>query len=100
MTRAPSYQTTLGFTPAPLPASKLQAEATQVLARSSVLPSGASIQVSVENTGSNQVVVLRGEVSNATERRLAESLVRVTRGVHDVRNDLVVRPPSPVRAGQ
>ncbi len=67
-----------------------------VLVRSSSLPSARDIQVAMDGS----VVVLRGPVSNDDERRLAENLVRLTPGVHDVRNELQVRetapPPTPV----
>jgi osmotically-inducible protein OsmY len=98
--RAPAFQTTLAF---PLPQvvpTKLQAETAQVLARATVLPSRDNIQVTVEKNGSGSLVVLRGEVADSRERRLAESLIRLTPGVHDVRNDLVVRPPAPAAAEQ
>ena len=39
-------------------------------------------------------MVLQGVVASDKERRLAEGLVRVTPGVRDVRNELVVTRPT------
>jgi hypothetical protein len=83
--RAPAYVTGLGFTPAARPPSgQLRADLQQVLARSTRLASADSIQVSMDGP----VVVLQGSVANDHDRRLAEALLRLTPGVHDVRNEL------------
>jgi hypothetical protein len=87
-----SFVTTLDAPapPDPATAAKLVAEAQQVVARSSALPSKNAIRV----TSQDGMIVLRGEVADQRERRLAEGLVRLTPGVHDVRNELVVRQPA------
>jgi hypothetical protein len=91
--RAPSFVTTLGFTPPPVNTAKLLQDLSSAVARSSVLSAKDAIKISIASAGPNQqVVVLQGVVPDARQRRLAESLIRVTPGVHDVRNDLVVRP--------
>jgi hypothetical protein len=61
-----------------------------VLAHSSSLPSKDRIQVAMQG----EVIVLRGAVADDHERQLAELLIRLSPGVHDVRNDLQVRPVS------
>jgi hypothetical protein len=86
--RSPAFMTVLGFTP-PRPApAQLQTSAAQVLAQSSSLPSAGAIQVGTEG----ETVVLRGTVADERERRLAENLLRLTPGIHQIRNELVVRP--------
>jgi osmotically-inducible protein OsmY len=87
--------------PAPAPAStnpperpgssRLAQEVQQVLARSSSLSSPNNIQVGIEG----DAVVLRGEVSDDHERRLAANLARLTPGVRDVRNQLRIRTAPP-----
>jgi hypothetical protein len=64
----------------------LQAELRGVIARSSVLKSKTGITVAVEQGR----VMLRGEVASERERRLVESIVRLTPGVRDVGNELTV----------
>jgi hypothetical protein len=88
--RSPAYVTTFGasLTWPPGYADKLQKELPLVLARSSSLHSRAGIQVALDG----EVVVLRGQVADDHERSLAESLVRLTPGVAQVRNELVVQP--------
>jgi hypothetical protein len=87
--RIPTYITVLGFTP---PASaartngRLRADVQDVVARSSAL-SARGIQVSVDG----EVVVLRGVVPDEHQARLAEGVIRLTPGVREVRNELVVR---------
>ncbi|HEV3255294.1 MAG TPA: BON domain-containing protein [Gemmataceae bacterium] len=68
-------------------ASALQREVQAVVARSRSLPSKDGIQVAVDG----QTLVLRGTVSDDHERRLTEMLIRLTPGVHEVRNELRVR---------
>jgi hypothetical protein len=68
----------------------------QVLARSSGLSSKENIRVTVQG----EVVVLRGAVADDHERRLAESLIRLSPGVHDIRNELAVRGASSRPPGQ
>jgi len=84
MRRAPAFSTGIGFAPPPAPApAKLQTELRGVLSRSSMLSSG-DIQIVVNGP----TVILRGRVGSEDERRLAEGLVWLTPGVHDVRNEL------------
>jgi len=61
----------------------LQAELRGVLENVSAI-SSANIQVVV----AGPTVILRGRVADENERRLAEGLVRLTPGVHEVRNEL------------
>ncbi len=95
--RGPAYAAVLGFTPPPIVPSQLQANLQQVIARSSSLPSGRNIQVVMDGP----TVVLRGGVASERERRMAESLVRLSPGVRNVRNELEFREltpaPTPVR---
>jgi osmotically-inducible protein OsmY len=88
--------TTLGFTPAAPTATALtqvRSELRDTIARSSRLTSRDNIQLGMDGG----TVVLRGTVVDDHERRLAESLVRLSPGVRDVRNELQVRgePPQP-----
>lgn len=81
------YVTTPGFTPTPTssvrtPLPGLQ----QILMRSSALANPGAIQVLQEDA----VIVLRGQVGTDRERRLAESILRLTPGVREVRNELVL----------
>jgi hypothetical protein len=85
--RAPAYITVLGDTVAPPRTDMLRvrADLQVVIARASRLPSRANIRVLADGA----TVVLRGNVANDHERRLAEGLVRLTPGVRAVRNELV-----------
>jgi hypothetical protein len=84
--RAPAYVTVLGDTVPPVRADMLRvrADLQDVVARSSRLPSRGNIRVLTDGS----TVVLRGNVTNDHERRLAEALVRLTPGVRAVRNEL------------
>jgi hypothetical protein len=99
-TRAPTYSAAIGFSAAPVAPSGLQTSLQQMLARSNALPSSPNIQVAVDG----DTVVLRGLVADDHDRRLAEGMVRLTPGVHDVRNELVVAtaaaPQVPAANGQ
>jgi hypothetical protein len=90
--RAPQYVTVLGpdFAPPRVSATALTSDLQQTLNRSSRLTPGS---VSVRVDGGT--VVLTGSVSDARQRRLAEGLIRLTPGVHDVRNDVEVREAAP-----
>jgi hypothetical protein len=94
--RAPVFVTVLGDTvPAPV-RTNLLPQLRGVIARSGTLTSRGSIQIAMKD----DAVVLTGDVANERERRLAEGLVRLTPGVGDVRNELVVRRPvATARAG-
>ena len=84
--KAPTYITTSGDFPiikyAP---SMLQSELQEVLAESTRLNSKNNIRVEVVEGG---VVILTGQVESASERRLAEGLIRLNRGVQGVDNRL------------
>jgi BON domain len=87
--RSPAYTTGIGFRFRPPAVSQLQPGLQQVIDRSSTLASGGNnVRVSVDG----QTVILRGLVADDHDRRLAESLVRLTPGVSQVRNELSVRP--------
>jgi hypothetical protein len=58
-----------------------------VLERSSRLSSRDTIQVGMVGP----VVVLRGTVLNEHDRRLAEGLIRLSPGVHEIRNELAIQ---------
>jgi hypothetical protein len=86
--RAPAYITTVS---ADLPMvnhapAQLRTNVTQALADSTRLRSGQGIGVAMDGG----TVVLHGKVQDERERRFAESLVRLTPGVRDVRNELQV----------
>ncbi len=93
MVRSGSYVAGLGPTmPSANPVvSQLQVKLQGLLQASSSLPSKAGISVGMDGGG---VVVLRGSVADDHERRLAEALMRLTPGVREVRNDLVVAGPA------
>src|SRR5262249_41879607 len=80
-----SYVTELGFADAAPPVSQRAAELQAILAAADTLPSRQRIQVAVEGP----VVVLRGNIADEQERRLAEAVLRMTPGVFTVRNELV-----------
>jgi hypothetical protein len=84
--RAPAYTATLGFPYTPATPSKLQTDVQQKLANSTALTSSRNIQVVVDGS----TVVLQGRVADDRDRRLAESLVRLTPGVRDVQNNIEV----------
>jgi hypothetical protein len=87
--RAPSYITELALDqPAPRPSmARVRSELQGIISGASSLPSAGNIRVSVNSNG---LVVLRGQVGTARERRLAENMLRLTPGVTRVRNDLRV----------
>jgi hypothetical protein len=88
--KAPAYVTTVSDD-LPLiqhPPAEFAQQLRQVLLRSTSIKSRDNISVNMEGT----VVHLQGQVGSARDRRLAESLIRLTPGVQDVRNDLVVAP--------
>jgi hypothetical protein len=85
--RAPAYVTTIGFEFRAPSANAMRTNLQQTIAESSILPSKDNILVAVDGN----TIVLRGKASSERERRMAEGLVRLTPGVHEVRNELVVR---------
>jgi osmotically-inducible protein OsmY len=72
--------------PRPMAAPQLQGELRVTLDRSSALSRPGNIRVEMDNA----VVVLRGKVPNADERRLAEGIIRLSPGVRTVRNELEI----------
>jgi hypothetical protein len=86
--KAPVYSIALGFRPRPMVAGEVQAGVRQVLNNSSMLGPDRKIDV----TTNGNAVVLRGTVGSEDDRRLAESMVRLTPGVYEVNNFLQVRP--------
>jgi hypothetical protein len=84
--RAPAYTATLGFSYQPATPSRLQTDIQQMLANSTALTASRNIQVSVKGS----TVVLQGRAADEHDRRLAESLVRLTPGVRDVQNNIEV----------
>jgi hypothetical protein len=84
--RGPSYTCTLVFPYDPPKPTQLQTDLQQIISGSSALTS-KNIKVKLDG----QTLVLEGSVANDRERRLAEGLVRLTPGVRQVRNTLVVQ---------
>jgi hypothetical protein len=82
------YATTLGDTiPVVIHSTpQLQVQVTDVIRRSNFLKQRELIQAQVEG----QVVVLRGTVSTPREKRLVESMLRLTPGVRGIVNELQV----------
>jgi hypothetical protein len=85
-----SHVAEMKFPVAPVVPSALQAELQGQLTRTSMWKGPAN--VTVEIVGGT--VVLRGRVADADDRRMAEGMVRLTPGVRDVQNEIVV-PGSP-----
>ena len=82
------YVATVKF-PVSRPTSpQMQTQLQDIIARSSTLKDPSSVRVSVDDGG---VVILRGEVSDDDERRLAENLLRLTPGVRQLRNEIQVK---------
>jgi osmotically-inducible protein OsmY len=69
----------------------MRADIRQALDRSPSLSNGRAIQLALDG----RTVVLQGTVANARERRIAELVTRMGRGVRDVRNELQVAPSAP-----
>src|SRR5262249_41251992 len=88
-TRRPAYVTVVAFPVRPTPSGQVQTALRDIIARSSGLSQRDDIKVNMDG----QAVVLRGEVADERERRLAESILRLTPGVHEVRNELKVKAP-------
>jgi hypothetical protein len=88
--RAPVYTTAFAENfPVVRPTiAQVHADASDAIARSSMLKNKDTIQV-VTN---GPVVLLNGSVGSETERITAEGMVRMTPGVADVQNNLVVDP--------
>jgi hypothetical protein len=89
--RTPQYITNIDFDRAPpKQAPQMQADLSGALAQSPSL-AGKNLNVSIQG----QTVVLQGTVATEKERSLAEGLIRLTPGVQDVRNEIVVLNKGP-----
>lgn len=86
--RTPYYSTTLSdeipFVNHSMP--MLQANVKAVIERSSFLKQKENIQVAIDGN----VVVLTGQVTSEKQRRLVEGMLRMTPGVREIQNDLIV----------
>jgi hypothetical protein len=91
----PRFVTTIGFSYQPVTASQVQVDAQRTLANITSLDPNSSINVALVNGA----LVLRGTVANDDDRRVAETIVRMMPGVHDVVNELQSRTAM-VRTGQ
>lgn len=93
---AAAYTTVIGFKYRPTPPGELLSNLGDVLARSSDL---ADARIHVVLDGST--VVLKGNVADWDQRRLAENLLRLAPGVNAVKNELVVvQAPATPKVGQ
>jgi hypothetical protein len=93
---AAAYTTVIGFKYRATPSGEFLANLGDVLARSSDL-ADTKIQLILDGP----TVVLRGNVSDWEQRRLAENLLKLTPGVSVVKNELVVvQAPATSKAGQ
>jgi hypothetical protein len=93
---AAAYTTVIGFKHRSTPPRELLANLGDVLARSADL---ADTRIQLILDGST--VVMRGNVSDWEQRRLAENLLKLTPGVNGVKNELVVlEAPTTPKAGQ
>jgi hypothetical protein len=93
--RSPQYGATISFRYPRATNSRIQSEVANVLARSSALEASRGIQVEMRGNA----IVLKGRAADAHDRKLAESLVRMTPGVHDVINEITLPAPVPAGAG-
>jgi hypothetical protein len=82
---AAPYTTRIAFVVTPPPRDELRTDLLRTIAQSSDLPSRNGISVQMDG----DAVVLQGQVSTNEERRVVESLMRLTPGVRVVRNELV-----------
>ena len=85
--RMPTYSSTVRFRFNAPTTEQRRTDLQAVLARTSSLPTAAGIQVTMDGP----VVVLRGQVADDDQRRLAENVLRLSPGVHQVRNELEVK---------
>jgi hypothetical protein len=79
-----AYTATLRFAPPPVAPLRMQADLQGMLSRAPALSNPGAIQVLTNG----QTVVLRGTAKDEDEARLIEGMVRLTPGVHDVRNEI------------
>jgi osmotically-inducible protein OsmY len=85
--RMPHYALGFRFRPSDLRPEQLLSDVRDSIDRSSLLPSKGRIQVFINGHD----VVLRGDVASQEERQDAESLIRLTPGVGQIFNELVVK---------
>ena len=85
--RMPTYFSTVRFRYAAPTPEQRRTDLQGILARTSSLAGTAGIQVTMDGP----TVVLRGKVADDDERRLAENVLRLSPGVHEVRNELEVK---------
>lgn len=85
--RAPAYITVLGgkLKPRVVPQRELSTDLKAKIANSLSFKDNKDIHVEV---GANGLVTLTGQVADEDERNRAEGLIRLTRGVDDVKNEL------------
>jgi hypothetical protein len=83
-----SYAATVRFAPPAGLAPTVRADLQEMFDRSGVIRRPASIRVEAEG----DVIVLRGKVQSADDKVLAEGMVRLEPGVHEVRNELEIGP--------
>lgn len=92
--RAPGYLTEPVFELPTRPAVEtVRTDLQGVIARTSRLPSRDSIRVSSDG----ETIVLRGQVRDEREKRLAEAVLRLSPGVRAVRNELEFPQEAPKR---
>jgi hypothetical protein len=84
-----AYPAIAQFPAAPIAAPQMQTELAGMLARSNAIANPAGVQVITD--GAN--VILRGTVKNLEEARTVAGLVRLTPGVHSVKNELTFPKP-------
>jgi BON domain len=82
-------QIKFAFAPPPSPAA-VRADLMQAIGNLSEIPSRAGVNVVIDG----DTVVLRGKVDTGEERRIVESLVRLSPGVNQVRNELEAQRPA------
>lgn len=92
MQRLPAVVVVPDFDARPVNAGILEEELQRVIERSTTLTSKENIRVTV----GSEMVVMKGQVSDERQRRLAEAMIRLTPGVRNVRNDLEVVKPLPL----
>jgi osmotically-inducible protein OsmY len=85
--RSPNYTTALSEELPIVRPTLIRANVQDIINRSTVLTSASGITVDVQGP----VVVLRGEVATAKDRRIAEGMLRMTPGVLDVVNELRIK---------
>jgi hypothetical protein len=89
--RGPAYTVAVNFPYEPPSSGQLQTQAQNILARSSMLSMKDTIKVKVDG----ETIVLDGQVQSDQERRLAENMLRLTPGVHQIQNNLQVVQTAP-----